>query len=80
MSFKHSIFYFSQQEYGISAVDIKKLEEGGYSTVESVAFTPKKNLIMIKGISETKADKIIVKKYLRNEKYSSTHYSTVIFF
>ena len=29
------------------------------STVEAVAFTPKKVLITIKGISEAKADKII---------------------
>ncbi|KAF1743344.1 hypothetical protein MXB_1634 [Myxobolus squamalis] len=43
---------------GISAADIKKLEEAGYNTVESVAFTPKKILLNIKGISEAKADKI----------------------
>jgi len=36
------------------------LEEAGYHTVEAVAFTPKKALIAIKGISEAKADKIIV--------------------
>lgn len=44
---------------GISAADIKKLEEVGFHTVESVAYTPKKNLLAIKGISEAKADKII---------------------
>lgn len=44
---------------GISAADIKKLEESGYHTVESVAFAPKKALITIKGISEAKADKIL---------------------
>ena len=32
---------------------------GSFSTVESVAFTPKKVLITIKGISEAKADKIL---------------------
>ena len=44
---------------GISATDIKKLEEAGYYTVESVAYAPKKALIGIKGISEAKADKIM---------------------
>ncbi|ORZ31519.1 DNA repair protein RAD51-like protein 1-like protein [Catenaria anguillulae PL171] len=44
---------------GITASDTKKLAEAGYNTVEAVAFTPKKNLILIKGISEAKADKIL---------------------
>ncbi|XP_046402035.1 DNA repair protein RAD51 homolog A [Ischnura elegans] len=44
---------------GISAADVKKLEEAGFHTVEAVAFTPKKHLLTIKGISEAKADKII---------------------
>ncbi|KAI8810655.1 DNA repair protein RAD51 1 [Cladochytrium replicatum] len=47
------------EEFGISMADIKKLAENGFHTVESVAFTPKKNLITIKGISEAKADKIL---------------------
>ncbi|XP_014219173.1 DNA repair protein RAD51 homolog 1 [Copidosoma floridanum] len=45
---------------GITASDIKKLEEAGFYTVESVAYTPKKVLMTIKGISEGKADKIIL--------------------
>ncbi|CAL8127283.1 unnamed protein product [Orchesella dallaii] len=44
---------------GITAGDIKKLQEQGFHTVESVAFAPKKQLLTIKGISEVKADKII---------------------
>uniref|UniRef100_A0A8D8ZX50 DNA repair protein RAD51 homolog 1 n=1 Tax=Cacopsylla melanoneura TaxID=428564 RepID=A0A8D8ZX50_9HEMI len=44
---------------GITAGDIKKLEEAGYHTVESIAYTPKKNLTTIKGISEAKADKLL---------------------
>ncbi|XP_060533244.1 DNA repair protein RAD51 homolog 1 [Cylas formicarius] len=44
---------------GINAGDIKKLEESGYHTIESVAFAPKKHLLTIKGISEAKADKIL---------------------
>jgi DNA repair protein RAD51 len=45
--------------HGISAADIKKLEEAGFYTVEAVAFAPKKNLLAIKGISEAKAEKIM---------------------
>lgn len=48
------------QGNGITAGDIKKLEEAGYYTVEAVAYTPKKVLMTIKGISEGKADKIIL--------------------
>lgn len=44
---------------GIPAVDIKKLEEAGFRTVEAIAFTPKKTLIEIKGLSENRIDKII---------------------
>lgn len=44
---------------GISATDVKKLVEAGFHTVESVAYTPKKQILQIKGISEVKADKII---------------------
>jgi DNA repair protein RAD51 len=47
------------QEAGIHANDIKKLAEAGLNTVEAVAFTPKKFLVTIKGISDQKADKII---------------------
>ena len=39
---------------GIPAADIKKLEEAGFRTVESIAFTPKKTLVDIKGLSEGK--------------------------
>jgi Helix-hairpin-helix domain len=47
------------QEAGIHPNDIKKLIEAGLNTVEAVAFTPKKHLLIIKGISEQKADKIL---------------------
>ena len=39
--------------------EVKKLEEAGFHTVEAVAFTPKKHLIIVKGLSEAKVDKII---------------------
>lgn len=47
------------EEGGIAAVDVKKLLEAGYHTVESIAYTPRKTLLVIKGISEVKADKIL---------------------
>lgn len=47
------------QGNGITAGDIKKLSESGFHTVQSIAYTPKKQLVAIKGISEAKADKIL---------------------
>ncbi|XP_054154191.1 DNA repair protein RAD51 homolog 1-like [Oppia nitens] len=44
---------------GITNGDIKKLQEAGHHTVESVAYVTKNSLLKIKGISEQKADKII---------------------
>ncbi|KAF9579443.1 recombinase rad51, partial [Lunasporangiospora selenospora] len=44
---------------GIQTADIKKLKDAGYYTIESIAYTPRKTLLTIKGISEAKADKII---------------------
>ncbi|GAA5821505.1 hypothetical protein JCM11251_004654 [Rhodosporidiobolus azoricus] len=45
--------------HGLSAKDCEKLAEAGYATIEAVAYTPKKLLCQVKGISEAKADKII---------------------
>lgn len=47
------------EECGIAAVDVKKLVEAGFNTVESIAYTPRKTLLAIKGISELKVDKIL---------------------
>ncbi|KAI9711623.1 MAG: RecA recombinase Rhp51 [Candelaria pacifica] len=44
---------------GLSARDIKLFVDGGYHTVESVAYTPKRALEQIKGISEQKATKVL---------------------
>jgi DNA repair protein RAD51 len=49
---------------GITAGDIKKLQEAGLHTIEAVAYTPKKMLLAIKGISDQKADKILVSIFL----------------
>lgn len=54
------------QEGGISPQDIKKLTDAGLHTVEAVAYTPKKNIMAIKGISEQKAEKILAE----GERYS----------
>lgn len=47
------------EECGIAASDIKKLIEAGYHTVEAVAFMSKKHLVLVKGLSEAKIDKIV---------------------
>ncbi|CAI7731369.1 unnamed protein product [Closterium sp. NIES-54] len=46
------------EQCGISATDVKKLREGGLFTVEAVAFTSRKDLLKIKGISEAKVDRL----------------------
>lgn len=47
------------EELGVSASDTKKLREAGLMTVEAVAYSTKKRLLSVKGISETKAEKLI---------------------
>lgn len=47
------------EEHGINAGDIKKLQDAGFNTIESICFTPKKTLVLVKGLSEAKVDKII---------------------
>ncbi|KAE9601562.1 putative ATP diphosphatase [Lupinus albus] len=57
---QHGPFPVEQlQASGIAAIDVKKLKDAGICTVESVAYTPRKDLLQIKGISEAKVDKII---------------------
>lgn len=46
-------------QQGINQGDIQKLIDGGYHTVEAVIYTPKKALILVKGLSEGKIDKIL---------------------
>lgn len=60
------------EEVGINTADIKKLLDAGYNTVEAVAFTPKKALINIKGLSEAKLDKIL--EAGRPSASTSSHY------
>ena len=44
---------------GLSARDIKLIVDGGFNTIESVAYTPRRVLEQIKGISEQKATKVL---------------------
>ncbi|MCJ1441282.1 MAG: recombinase rad51 [Stictis urceolatum] len=44
---------------GLTKRDISMMMEGGFYTIESVAYTPKRVLEQIKGISEQKATKIL---------------------
>lgn len=49
---------------GIGTADLKKLQEAGFCTVESIAFAPRKSLLAVKGISDAKADKLAVSSTL----------------
>jgi len=51
------------EKHGINHGDVKKLQEAGYYTVEAVVYAPRKKLCDIKGISETKAEKMQVEGY-----------------
>ncbi|CAG8438381.1 recombinase rad51 [Rhizophagus irregularis] len=46
------------EEFGINASDIKKLTDNGFHTIQSVAYSPRKVLLNVKGLSEAKVDKI----------------------
>lgn len=50
---------FQLKASGIASIDVKKLKDAGLCTVEAVAYSPRKDLLQIKGISEAKVDKII---------------------
>ena len=47
------------QDHGINNGDIKKLIDAGYNSLESIAYTPKKNILVIKGLSDAKVEKIV---------------------
>eukprot|EP00930_Biecheleria_cincta_P014600 TRINITY_DN12498_c0_g3_i1.p1 TRINITY_DN12498_c0_g3~~TRINITY_DN12498_c0_g3_i1.p1 ORF type:complete len:300 (-),score=78.58 TRINITY_DN12498_c0_g3_i1:443-1276(-) len=47
------------QNKGINAADLKKLKDAGYHTSQSVAYSMKKDLLNIKGLSDQKVDKIM---------------------
>ena len=47
------------QEGGINSSDIQKLKDACFNSLEAISYTAKKNLVLIKGLSEAKIDKII---------------------
>uniref|UniRef100_A0A674GY68 RecA family profile 1 domain-containing protein n=1 Tax=Taeniopygia guttata TaxID=59729 RepID=A0A674GY68_TAEGU len=53
-----SFFPPPSQQCGTNSSDGERLEEAGFHTVEAVAFGTEKELLNIKGISGTKAEKI----------------------
>ncbi|KAL2303186.1 hypothetical protein Nmel_010650, partial [Mimus melanotis] len=58
---------------GISAIDKKKLEKTGFLSVETLAFSPERGMLSIKGISKVKADKILVRIIWNlNPRYSTS--------
>lgn len=50
---------FLQGINGITKRDVQLIVDGGYNTVEAVAYTPRRLLEQIKGISEVKAGKVL---------------------
>uniref|UniRef100_A0A8R7U881 Rad51-like C-terminal domain-containing protein n=1 Tax=Triticum urartu TaxID=4572 RepID=A0A8R7U881_TRIUA len=50
---------FLAKASGIATLDVKRLKDVGLYIVEYVAYTPRRDLLQIKGIGEAKVDKII---------------------
>ena len=48
----------SVQEFSIATADIKKLRENGIHSVEALAHSNKRDLVLMKGLSEAKVDKM----------------------
>lgn len=46
------------QQHGFTSGEVKKLQDAGFFTIQSIAFATKKDLCAVKGISEAKADKL----------------------
>ena len=47
------------KDHGINQSDVQKLIDSGFMSIEAVFYTTKKNLCLIKGLSELKVDKIL---------------------
>ena len=54
---------------GLTKRDIQLFVDGGFHTVEAVAYTPKMILERIKGVSENKASKVL----MEGENYVQQH-------
>jgi len=67
------------EQSGISAQDVKKLREAGYHTVEAITYIPKKSLLAVKGISEQKAEKILLEATKLNSRILGFFTATEMF-
>ncbi|CEP12164.1 hypothetical protein [Parasitella parasitica] len=47
------------QDHGVQEADIIKLQAAGFYTIDAIAYSPRKMLLAIKGLSEAKVDKIM---------------------
>ncbi|EHK45544.1 meiosis defective protein MEI3, partial [Trichoderma atroviride IMI 206040] len=61
---------------GITKREIQSIVEGGFNTVESVAYTPRRVLEQIKGISEQKATKILAEVFFQASKLVPMGFTT----
>lgn len=65
---------------GLTKRDIQLVMDGGYQTVESVAYTPRRTLEQVKGISEQKAAKILAEgQFSQPEHACCFHFSFLTF-
>jgi DNA repair protein RAD51 len=58
---------------------VKKLREAGYHTVEAITYIPKKSLLAVKGISEQKAEKILLEATKLNSRILGFFTATEMF-
>lgn len=61
---------------GLTKRDIQLVIDGGFNTVEAVAYTPRRMLEQIKGISEQKATKILSEGILAQESLPEANANT----
>lgn len=61
---------------GLTKRDIQLVIDGGFNTVEAVAYTPRRMLEQIKGISEQKATKILSEGILAQASLPETNADT----
>lgn len=63
---------FAKQDAGIlTGPEIRKFQEAGYCTCEALAMTTKRELLTVKGIGETKADRVLAEGTNRSPCHSS---------
>jgi hypothetical protein len=60
ISFAYNTFNSEFQQSGINLSDIKKLRDGGFHTVDAIAYAARKEILAVRGMSEQKAERISV--------------------